>query len=106
MGFFHEIITLAYFVFLRGRLSVLSVIMGFFRTFGFPSILVGFSIDQKESTLQCSTVLVASRRPNIGNEHNSSTFFIEFDRHALQGQPSQNVELVYVKYVFPKMDSM
>ena len=42
MGFLRENFTLAYFVFLGNRWSALSLTGGFFRTFGFRSILTGF----------------------------------------------------------------
>ena len=62
-------IVLTYFVFL----------CGFSRTFGFHSILMGFSAGQDGHTFQRSYILVAFKRPDIGREH-SLVFFIEFDR--------------------------
>ena len=55
-GLLHENITLAYSVFFGDRSSALSLTVGFFRTFGFRPILVGFQL-VKRNTLHNALVL-------------------------------------------------
>ena len=64
--------------------------MGLFRTLAFPRYLWAFSVGEQGHVSQHSNILVALGRPNIGKEQ-SLAFFIEFERHTLQCQLSQNL---------------
>ena len=90
IGFLHENVISAYFVFLANLSSSLALIVGYFRTFGFLPRLGAFSVGQGGHTLQHSNILVAFKRPSIQREH-SLAFFSELDRHTLRTMTLTNL---------------
>ena len=74
LGFLHEDITLAYFVFLGDWSSPLSLSVDFSELLAFSRYQCGFSVRQEGHTSQHADILVALGSPDIGRKHSLASF--------------------------------